>query len=172
MRIHSQVHACTDEYGRFPPCQPNQERISPARSEAFVSQPKLGVRFHLSGKPRLVYDGVCNLCTNAARFLNVLDRDGQIQYVPSQRLGRAVRAKYGLNEQLLQGQMHLIQTDNSVLSGSSALADVCHLLFPFGAICNLFRTPLAQRLYSWIASRRYRLFGCRDSCYVVQSSAD
>ena len=132
----------------------------------------LGVRFHLSGKPRLVYDGVCNLCTNAARFLNAIDRGGRIQYVPSQRLGRAVRAKYGLNEQLLQGQMHLIRTDSSILSGSSALADVCHLLFPFGAICNLFRTRQAQQLYRWIASRRYRLFGCRDSCYVVQSSAD
>ena len=40
---------------------------------------------------------------------------------------------------------------------------------PFSFICDVFKTSLAQRMYDWIARRRYRVFGCRGSCYVVNS---
>ena len=56
-----------------------------------------------------------------------------------------------------------------LLGGSTALADACGLLTPFGFVCNLFKTAQVQRLYDWVAARRYRIFGCRESCYIIKN---
>jgi predicted DCC family thiol-disulfide oxidoreductase YuxK len=64
--------------------------------------------------------------------------------------------------------MYLIRRDGSLAGGPFAIVEICKLLTPFSFLCNLFRTPFAQRLYNWVAQRRYRIFGCRESCYVVK----
>ena len=121
-------------------------------------------------KPRLIYDGVCNLCTGAVRFLHTLDRGRLVDYVPYQNLDSGVQRAYGLNAELLQGRMHLIDRNGSLSSGPVAISEVCSLLTPFKFICDFFKTPQAQRLYDWVAARRYKIFGCRDTCYVVSST--
>lgn len=131
-----------------------------------------GAPFSMNKKPRLIFDGICNLCTTAVRVLYALDREGRVEYVPSQQLSAGTRRKYGLSEERLQGQMHLIQEDDSIVHGSSAIADLFELLTPFHLMSGILRTPQAERLYGWIASRRYRLFGCRETCYVVRASAN
>lgn len=125
--------------------------------------------FSLDRNLRLIYDGVCNLCTSAVRLVYALDRGRLLEYVPSQQLGSNARARYGLATELLQGRMYLVLKDNSVVSGATAIEEVCGLLSPFGFICTVFKTQLAQRVYDWIAERRYRVFGCRQTCYVVDS---
>ena len=117
-------------------------------------------------KPCLIYDGVCNLCTTATRIIHALDRGWRFQYLASQQLSRGVRIQYGLSESALQGQMYLIRTDHSIVGGSAAVAEICNALLPFRFLSSLLRTSQAHRLYGWIALRRYRLFGCRDTCYV------
>lgn len=129
-----------------------------------------GASVRMSKKPRLIFDGICNLCTTTVRVLHVLDRERRIEYVPSQLLNGETRRRYGLREERLQGQMHLIREDNSFVNGSAAIADLLELLTLFHLMSRLLRTPQAERLYGWIAGRRYRLFGCRDTCYVVSLS--
>jgi predicted DCC family thiol-disulfide oxidoreductase YuxK len=119
-------------------------------------------------RPRLIYDGVCNLCTAAVKLLSCLDRRRRFEYVAYQQLNRGFRNKYGLTSSDLQGRMYLVG-DGAVNAGPKAIADVCRLLIPFAFVCNLFKTPQAQRLYEWVARRRYRIFGCRESCYTVQN---
>lgn len=120
-------------------------------------------------KPCLVYDGICNLCATAARILYALDHGWRLDYVPCQQLPRSVRVSYGLTNERLQGQMHLIQPDNSIVSGPVAIAEICKLLgAPVSCIRSLLGTHQARRFYDWIARRRYRIFGCRDDCYVVR----
>lgn len=63
--------------------------------------------------------------------------------------------------------MHLIQRDGSVLAGPDALTEVCKLLMPLEFVCKLFATLPARRLYEFVAQRRYRIFGCRGTCYSV-----
>lgn len=115
---------------------------------------------------RLVYDGICNLCTGAVRFLSALDRKHAVEYSPYQALDPEERKRVGLSILDLEGQMHVIRPDGSVAKGAAAIAEICKLLSPSIVLCDLFNTPFAQRLYDFIAGRRYRLFGCRDSCYV------
>ena len=123
--------------------------------------------FKLVQKPRLVYDGICNLCTGAVRFLNLIDRNNALQYEPFQGLGSRMREKYGLNDRQLQGRMHLIRSDGSLMSGPAAITEICNFLTPFKLICRLFSSSLAERVYNFVASRRYSLFGCRESCFVI-----
>jgi predicted DCC family thiol-disulfide oxidoreductase YuxK len=122
----------------------------------------------LKPRPRLIYDGVCNLCTAAVRLLRFLDKRQLFEYVPFQQLDLRLRNKYGLMPSDLQGRMYLV-SNAAINAGPDAITDVCKLLTPFGFVCNLLKTAQAQRLYDWVARRRYRLFGCRDSCYVVKN---
>jgi predicted DCC family thiol-disulfide oxidoreductase YuxK len=119
-------------------------------------------------KPRVVYDGICNLCTGAVRFLNLIDRSSTVEYKPFQELDLGVRKKYGMSDREFQGRMHLVRGDGSLLSGPAAITEVCKLLTPFKLVCSLFSTSLADRVYDFIAARRYSLFGCRESCFVVR----
>ena len=121
--------------------------------------------YHID-KPCLIYDGICNLCTNATRVIHALDRGWRFQYLASQQLSQKMRHRYGLTESALQGQMYLIRTDHSIVGGSAAVAEICNALLPFRLVSSLLKTSQAQRLYDWIARRRYKLFGCRDTCYV------
>jgi predicted DCC family thiol-disulfide oxidoreductase YuxK len=113
----------------------------------------------------MVYDGVCNLCVGAVRFLNAIDHKHVIAYAPYQKLDPGVTRRYALSAAELQGGMQMIRLDGSLMRGAAAISEACKLLAPVTVICGLFNTALAQRLYDFIASRRYRLFGCRDSCY-------
>jgi predicted DCC family thiol-disulfide oxidoreductase YuxK len=120
----------------------------------------------VASKPRLVYDGVCNLCVGVVKFLNVVDHKHTIEYAAYQRLDSRFMKRYQLRVVELQGRMHLINCDGSLVRGAAAITAACRLLAPVTVICELFNTPIAKRLYDFIAGRRYRLFGCRDSCYA------
>jgi len=117
-------------------------------------------------KTRLIYDGVCNLCVGAVRFLNAIDRRQVVEYAPYQSLDPKVRRRYAATDRDLQGRMHIIQRNGSILKGADAIGELCQLLAPFRLVCSFFNTPFAERLYDFIAQRRYGFFGCRGSCYV------
>jgi predicted DCC family thiol-disulfide oxidoreductase YuxK len=115
-------------------------------------------------KPILVYDGTCNLCITAAKFLHSLDRHELIIYVPYQMV--SLKVLNSLSPRSLQGRMHLILENDRVVNGSIAVSEVCKLLFPLGFLCRTLRAPLIQHLYDWLAKRRYGIFGCTKSCFV------
>jgi len=124
----------------------------------------------LNPRPYLIYDGICNLCIGSVKILNVLDKSRLIRFMPYQQLPDSARKHYGLTANMLQGRMHFVLGDNSISSGSFAIREICNLLTPFHFLCNLLKTKPAQFLYSWIAQRRYRIFGCRDSCFIVATN--
>jgi len=119
------------------------------------------------GKPFLIFDGICNLCTTVVRFLLAVEKGRSIRYVPFQRLDEKMRAAYGLTLDDLQGRMYFIGGDGELSGGSVALSEVCKLLFPITFVCDIFKSAQARRLYDWVADHRYRIFGCRGSCYVI-----
>jgi len=124
----------------------------------------------LTSRPYLIYDGICNLCIGSVKILNALDKSGLIRFVPYQELSTSARKRYGLTRNMLQGRIHLILGNNSISSGSLAITEICNLLTPFHFLCNLLKTQPAQVLYNWIAERRYRIFGCRESCFSIATN--
>jgi predicted DCC family thiol-disulfide oxidoreductase YuxK len=89
-----------------------------------------------------------------------------MEYLPYQKLTKGLTRAYGLRHSELQGRMHIVRCDGSMVGGAAAITEACRMLVPIIVLCDVFNTPLAQRLYDFIARRRYRLFGCRESCYV------
>jgi predicted DCC family thiol-disulfide oxidoreductase YuxK len=165
MRFHPQIHPPADEHIRFPLRQPS-EGVRASTGGYATHRSRTLKSSDASEKPILIYDGICNLCTTVVRLLNALDHGWRLQYIPSQELGERLRSRYGLTEARLQGQMHFIRS-GSVVSGAMAIREICRALTPFGIMCNSLAVPQAQQVYDWIARRRYRLFGCRGTCYVA-----
>lgn len=116
-------------------------------------------------KPLLVYDGVCNLCVTAARFLHRLDRYELFNYMAFQE---ATHETFLPGQ--LQGEMCLILEDGTVMNGSFAISKVCRLLFPVSFLCKLLESPPAQKIYAWLVKRRYGLFGCKQSCFTFEDA--
>ena len=117
----------------------------------------------MHNKPLLVYDGICNLCIAAVRFVHSLDRHELIRYVPYQLISSDTLNTISPED---QEQMHLILENGNVVSGSVAISEICKLLFPITFLCKILRTPFVQKLYTWTAKRRYRIFGYKHSCFV------
>jgi predicted DCC family thiol-disulfide oxidoreductase YuxK len=171
MRIHPPVQTPTNEHTRFPIRQFEKRGAKEVASFGGEPTPKnQSPRLtHPLDEPLLIYDGICNLCTTATRFIHILDRRERFRYLPIQKLSRTIHGKYGLTETMLEGQMYLVRSDGSIVGGSFAIAEICKALCPFAFLCYATRIHRFQQLYSWVVSRRYTLFGCRDTCYVVHA---
>ncbi len=168
MHFHPPIHAPTNEDIGFSGIEPTKELMR-AQSFGGYATPKIQpLRSSCPfGKSYLIYDGICNFCTTATCILHALDRRQHFEYVPSQHLSARARFRFGLTEEDLQGQMYLIRPDGSIVSGPVAIAEIFKLSkAPLGFLCSFLHTRQARCLYVWVARRRYRLFGCRDTCYA------
>jgi predicted DCC family thiol-disulfide oxidoreductase YuxK len=85
-----------------------------------------------------------------------------------QTISDQVKFEYNLTTEDLQGQMHLVLADGKLLTGPEAISEVCTFICPLGFLCRIFKSPNFQKLYRWLAGRRYQVFGCRQSCYLIK----
>ena len=116
----------------------------------------------------VVFDGVCVFCSGGARFLLARDHARRFRYATMQSApGRALLIRHGIDPDdpvsflLVEGERAF--TDSSaalrilvILGGRWRLAGVFYLV----------PRPLRDALYCFLARRRYRWFGKRDSCFV------
>ena len=121
--------------------------------------------------PVLLFDGVCNLCNAAIRWVIARDVDAQFRFASLQ--SAAAR-------RLLERAGHLAASDampdsivlldgEGVHVGSSAALRVARLLgFPssLALVGLVLPHPLREASYRFIARNRYRWFGRRDACMV------
>lgn len=129
----------------------------------------------------LLFDGVCNLCDRSVQFIirhdpkrkfrfaslqsdyaqNVLSPD---RITPSERqstlLPQAETAQFRTIVFILHGKAY---------TRSTAIIKVMRELgFPWSLLTAFYAVPrsLRDKLYNFIASRRYRWYGKKDSCLV------
>lgn len=117
--------------------------------------------------PVLLFDGVCNLCNGAVRF--VLQWDAQKNF-------RFASLQSNVAQQLLQEHGVLKKFDSVVLLQDGNLfqksSAVLKVLNSFGwrwkwtLVFWLVPRPLRDGIYDWIAKNRYRWFGKRDACMI------
>jgi len=122
--------------------------------------------------PRVVvFDGLCNLCSGGARWLEEHQAWPPFRLVPMQSdLGRELLVQHGYDADdpltflVLDGRESLTQSDAWV-----------HLIVAAGGGWRLMRAvriiPRAWRdsVYRLIARNRYRWFGRRQVCYLAQA---
>lgn len=116
----------------------------------------------------VLFDGVCNLCNAAVRF--VIARDPSARFRFAALDSQAARAVLGTAcaPEALPDSIVLIDEQGVFTRSTAALRIARRLSFPWPLAYALILVPRAvrDRLYDWIASRRYGWFGRRESCLV------
>jgi predicted DCC family thiol-disulfide oxidoreductase YuxK len=145
--------------------------LSPKRSPILET---LGFREAVDRGRMVVFDGVCNLCSGGARWLEHHQADPPFRLVAMQSdLGRTLLVQHGYDPDdpltflVIDGPQSLTESDAWI-----------HLVAAAG---GGWRLALAMRViprvlrdsvYRLIARNRYRWFGRRTTCYLAQPSVE
>jgi predicted DCC family thiol-disulfide oxidoreductase YuxK len=120
------------------------------------------------GRPLIVFDGICHLCTGFVQFVIRHDRAALFRFLPAQSgRGEGLYAKLGLKT--VDWESNLLVADGKVHTELDAFIEIARR---FGGIWRLvpvlYAVPraLRDRLYGLIARNRYRWFGKRDACFL------
>ena len=118
--------------------------------------------------PVLLFDGVCNLCNGAVRFIIKRDPHAHIRFAALQSdaakdLLRSINA-----DETQPDSMILIEDGRLHTRSTAALRIAKSLRFPWPMMHALVIVPRPLRdwMYDFIAARRYRWFGRRESCLL------
>jgi predicted DCC family thiol-disulfide oxidoreductase YuxK len=121
--------------------------------------------------PIVLFDGVCNLCHGAVRFLLEHDEDARLRFAPLQSdLGRTLLTQHGLNADGLD-TMVLVDADGAHLRSDAALRIVRELGPPWRwlRVLAALPRPLRDAAYDFVARNRYRWFGKKDACPMASA---
>lgn len=116
----------------------------------------------------VLFDGECNLCNGAVQFCIRRDPAGRLHYASLQSAAaKALLAGLPVPSPLPDSIL-LLQGGAVFLRSSAALRIAKLLRFPWPllAVFLLVPRPLRDFVYDFIARRRHRWFGRRESCMV------
>lgn len=122
-------------------------------------------------KPLILFDGVCNLCAWAVRFIIARDPGERFQFASLQSpLGRQLTATYGLATD--PESVVLIDAGRCYTESDAALRIARSLRAPWPVFGLALWVPrwLRDPLYKVVARNRYRIFGKQEACMVPDSS--
>lgn len=111
----------------------------------------------------LFYDGHCNLCHYAVRFVSKRDKKKRFFFAPLQGGTAAAR----LSQEILNVDTVVLLEGGKVFIKSKAAFRVLRLLgFPWNLLSafNVFPKKLTDWVYDAIARRRNRMWGRREVC--------
>jgi predicted DCC family thiol-disulfide oxidoreductase YuxK len=161
-------------FGR--PCRGGRRSASPrVYHAAMTSTDPLPSSTTPPPTPVILYDGNCRICERESRRLigSDADRDGTSGDDGSPRLTRLNFHEPGVldrfpgitHDQCMQA-MVLIDARGRVYHAAEAVARALAIRSIIGRVALLYYIPgvrqLCDRMYRWIAERRYRLSGCPD----------
>jgi predicted DCC family thiol-disulfide oxidoreductase YuxK len=119
----------------------------------------------------VLFDGVCNLCNTAVRFIIPRDPHGHFQFAPltSEAAARAL-ASVPLAER--PDSVVLLEEGRVFTRSEAALRILRRLTFPWPLAYGLILLPRALRDWGYdaMARRRYRWFGRQDECMIPSPS--
>ena len=121
-------------------------------------------------KEILLFDGFCNVCHGAVRFILRRERISALHFAPLQsETGKTLLRKYGYPEDYLDGLV-LIENQRAHDQSSACLQVAKKLVFPWNLlfIFLVIPKPVRDLFYRIIASMRYRWFGKKDTCSIPQ----
>ena len=122
-------------------------------------------------KEILLFDGFCNVCHGAVRFILRRERISALHFASLQsETGKTLLQKYGYPEDYLDGLV-LIENQRAHDQSSACLRVAKKLKFPWNLffIFLLIPKPVRDLFYRIISSLRYGWFGRKDTCSIPQS---
>jgi len=120
-------------------------------------------------RPVILFDGVCNLCNSAVRWVIERDKEGRFGFasLQSDAARRELVKVMGTKEiEALPDSIVLLDSDG-VHTRSTAALRIVRGLGPRFALLRLgvvLPRPIRDAVYNLVARNRYRWFGRRDVC--------
>ena len=118
----------------------------------------------------ILFDGVCNLCSDYVEFVIKRDPDKYFVFAALQsETGLLLGDRYdisGLDSVILIDQ-------GSVYRRSSAALRICaklHWLWPLLRLLLVIPVPVRDWVYDYIGNHRYQWFGIKQACWVPDPS--
>ena len=121
----------------------------------------------VSPHPIFVFDGFYVLCSTGSSFIMGHDPNGKVRFLSAQSpLGAAVYAHFNLP---LDASYLLITPDGTFTktTGYFRLADILGGWFRLGKVFKVIPRPIRDRVYDWVATNRYKLFGKSEQCALL-----
>jgi predicted DCC family thiol-disulfide oxidoreductase YuxK len=118
--------------------------------------------------PVILFDGVCNLCNGAVRFVAERDPGGVFRFASLQsEAGQALLRLHGLRTGDFDSVV-LVDDGRVRTKSTAALAIAARLSGPWPALSALRFIPtfLRDPVYDLVARYRYRVFGRSEECMV------
>ena len=127
--------------------------------------------------PVILYDGVCGLCDRSVRFVLRHDQRGFFRFAALQgHFAAKALAHHGKDAAQLEA-MCVIAGEKSrpeelLCKSDAAIFVLRQLNWPWKAAVLLKIVPrgLRDRVYDWIARRRYRIFGKVAQCAIPSAA--
>jgi predicted DCC family thiol-disulfide oxidoreductase YuxK len=117
--------------------------------------------------PIVVFDGVCNLCSGAVRFILNHDQSGRYMFLPLQTTpGQSLLEEHGIDSE--DAETFLLIKEGIPFVRSSAALEIARDLgwWRWLRVFRVVPRPWRDALYVLVARNRYRWFGKRDTCFV------
>ena len=120
--------------------------------------------------PVLLFDVVCNLCSNSVQFVLTHNKKENINFASLQS---EFGAKTLLNSKLpsdYTSSLVLLENDKVYVKSDAALQLCKHLsgLWKIGSILLIIPTFIRNPVYDWIAKNRYKWFGKKEVCWIPE----
>ena len=118
--------------------------------------------------PIVLFDGVCNLCHAAVRFILARDSEARFRFAPLEsETGRDLTTE-GIREGTSADSVILVEDGLTYARSEAAIRIASRLSLPWRALVVLRVVPRPMRdgAYDLVARNRYRWFGRKDFCPV------
>ncbi|MDP0501925.1 MAG: DCC1-like thiol-disulfide oxidoreductase family protein [Verrucomicrobiota bacterium JB022] len=116
--------------------------------------------------PILFFDGVCNLCNHTVDFILRHEREPRLRFAPLQgEHARRLLPPLGIDPEALDSLV-LYEAGRVYQRSAGAFALAAYLRAPWCWLRAFRILPRAwlDALYRYVAARRYRWFGQKESC--------
>jgi len=118
--------------------------------------------------PTILFDGFCNFCVGAVKFIIQRDRSKRFRFAPVQSpVGQRLLQEHRLRQEQLRS--FVLVENGRVYEKSGAALRVARRLRGFWPLLSMLRIiprPLRDLCYTLFAKRRYALFGKRETCIL------
>jgi len=116
----------------------------------------------------VIFDGYCNFCSRSVLFIIRRDNKNHFAFAASQAdAGQKIVYQYRIGE--LAAHSILLIEDGVIYRRSNAVLRIARRLrggWPLFYALIILPRKFRDKVYDFIAGRRYRIFGIRDRCFI------
>ena len=117
----------------------------------------------------VLFDGVCNLCNSAIRFIIKHDHKDQFRYAPLQsELGRRLTTQRNIDTSKLDSII-VIEPGVAYYEKSNAALEIGKDLKGYrtlSKIASLIPSSIRDIVYDFVARNRYKWYGQKQECMI------